>query len=48
MTAFVDLNEMYIRKLEDYNDDYHNFLDEVDKYCLLGKHNYWITKNCLN
>lgn len=37
MTAFVDLNELYIRKVEDYNDEYHNFLDKVNKFCLSGR-----------
>lgn len=41
MTAFVNLNEMYIRKLEDYNDDFNNFLDKVDQYCSSGKYNYY-------
>lgn len=40
MTAFVDLNEMYIKKLEDYNDNYHNFLDKVAEYCSSGKYDY--------
>lgn len=36
MTAFVGLNEMYVRKLEDYNDEYHQFLDKVNDFCLSG------------
>jgi len=36
MTAFVGLNEMYVRKLEDYNDEYHQFLDKVHDFCLSG------------
>lgn len=38
MTAFVDLNEMYVRKLEDYNEEYHNLLDKVNEFCLSGKY----------
>lgn len=37
MTAFVDLNEIYVRKIEDCNDEYHQLLDEVNNFCLSGK-----------
>lgn len=37
MTAFVNLNEMYIRKIEDNNDEFNNFLDKVNEFCLSGK-----------
>lgn len=37
MTACVDLNEIYIRKLEDYNDEYHNFVEKVNEFCLSSK-----------
>lgn len=42
MTGFVDLNEIYIRKLEDYNDEYHTFLDKVNEFCQSGKYQYQI------
>lgn len=37
MTAFINVNEIYIRKLEDYNDKYHDFLEKVNAFCLSGK-----------
>lgn len=36
MTGFVDLNEMYVRKLEDHNDEFDQFLDTVNGFCLSG------------
>ena len=38
LTAFVNMDEMYIRKLEDYNDEFHNLLDKVNEFCLSGKY----------
>lgn len=37
ITAFYDLNEIYIRKLDDHTSELDEFLDEVHKYCSLGK-----------
>ncbi|XP_060870995.1 uncharacterized protein LOC132945306 isoform X4 [Metopolophium dirhodum] len=37
LTAFVNMDEMYIRKLEDYNDEFHNLLDKVNEFCLSAK-----------
>lgn len=42
LTAFIDLNEMYIRKLEDYDDEFHNLLEKVNEFCSTGKYNYKI------
>lgn len=42
LTGFVSLDEIYIRKLEDHNDEFDNFLDMVNKYCSLGTYNYQI------
>lgn len=36
MTSFVDLNEIYIRKIEDHNDEFENFLDKINSFCLSG------------
>lgn len=43
MTGFVDFDEVYIRKLEDYNDNYHTFLDKVNAFCLSGNYKYCTT-----
>lgn len=40
ITAFVSLDEIYIRKLEDHNDDFDNFLEMVNKFCSSGKYKY--------
>lgn len=36
MTGFVDFNEIYIRKIEDYNDEFEHFLDKINSFCLSG------------
>ncbi|XP_022162071.1 uncharacterized protein LOC111027893 isoform X3 [Myzus persicae] len=33
LTAFVSMDEMYIRKWEDYNDEFHNLLDKINEFC---------------
>lgn len=38
MTAFVDLNEMYVRKLENHNDEFDKFLDMVNEFCSSGEY----------
>lgn len=38
MTAFVNVNAIYIRKLDDHNDGFDEFLDKVNQYCLAGKY----------
>lgn len=38
MTSFASLNEIYIRKLEDYNDEFETFLNMVNAFCLSGKY----------
>lgn len=43
MTGFSSLNEIYIRKLEDYNDEFDTFLNMVNAFCLSGKLIYLIT-----
>lgn len=48
MTAFVDLKEIYIRKVEDYNDEFDNFLEKVNEFYSSGKciyFNYWKNNN---
>lgn len=40
LTAFVNMDEMYIRKIEDYNDEFQNILDKVNEFCLSGKYKY--------
>jgi len=42
MTGFVSLDEIYIRKLEDHNDTFDDFLDMVNKFCSSGKYNFLI------
>ncbi|XP_015365660.1 PREDICTED: uncharacterized protein LOC107162970 [Diuraphis noxia] len=37
LTAFVNMDEMYIRKIEDYNDEFQNLLDKVNEFCLSAK-----------
>jgi len=37
MTGVVDLKEIYIRKLEDHDDDHEHFLDMVNEFCASGK-----------
>jgi len=37
LTAFINMNEMYIRKLEDYDDEFHNLLEKVNEFCSTGK-----------
>ncbi|KAL4112570.1 hypothetical protein QTP88_016325 [Uroleucon formosanum] len=37
LTAFVNMDKMYIRKLEDYNDEFLNLLDKVNEFCLSAK-----------
>lgn len=37
MTGFSSLNEIYIRKLEDYNDEFDTLLNMVNAFCLSGK-----------
>lgn len=37
LTAFINMNEMYIRKLEDYDDEFHNLLEKVNEFCSAGK-----------
>lgn len=37
MTGVVDLKEIYIRKLEDHDDDHEQFLDMVNEFCSSGK-----------
>lgn len=34
ITSFVDLNEIYIRKIEDYNHEYEIFLEKINSFCL--------------
>lgn len=48
MTSFDSLEELYIRKLEDYNDEFHVFLDKVNEFCLSGKYtnNKFIQNKC--
>jgi len=41
MTGVVDLKEIYIRRLEDHDDDHENFLDMVNEFCLSGKQNLY-------
>jgi len=36
ITGFVSLDEIYIRKLEDHNDDFDNLLEMVNKFCSSG------------
>jgi len=38
MTGVVDLKEIYIRKLEDHDDDHEKFLDMVNEFCSSGKY----------
>lgn len=38
MTGVVDLKEIYIRKLEDHDDDHEQFLDMVNEFCASGKY----------
>lgn len=45
ITGFGSLNEIYIRKLEDYNDDLQTFLNMVKAFCLSGKFIYLIINN---
>lgn len=37
MSGFVSINEMYVRKVEDHNDEFDEFLDMVNEFCLSGK-----------
>lgn len=37
MTGFCSLEEIYVRKLEDHNDEFEKFLDRVNDFCLSGK-----------
>ncbi|XP_050056969.1 uncharacterized protein LOC114132611 isoform X5 [Aphis gossypii] len=37
LTAFINMNEMYIRKLEDYDDEFHNLLEKVNEFCSAAK-----------
>lgn len=40
MTGFVGLNEIYVRKLEDHNDEFEKFLEVVNEHCSSGKLKY--------
>lgn len=45
MTGFVSLNEIYIRRSEDYNEEFDKFIDTVNSLCSSGKllvFNFWI------
>lgn len=42
LTAFVSMDEMYIRKWEDYNDEFHNLLDKINEFCSSGKYEFTI------
>ncbi|XP_026816248.1 uncharacterized protein LOC113555865 isoform X3 [Rhopalosiphum maidis] len=37
LTAFNNMDEMYIRKLEDYDDEFHNLLEKVNEFCSSAK-----------
>jgi hypothetical protein len=37
MTGFVSLNEIYIRRSEDYNDEFDKFINTVNNLCSSGK-----------
>uniref|UniRef100_A0A2H8TG30 Tudor domain-containing protein 1 n=1 Tax=Melanaphis sacchari TaxID=742174 RepID=A0A2H8TG30_9HEMI len=37
LTAFISMDEMYIRKLDDYDDEFHNLLEKVNEFCLSAK-----------
>lgn len=38
MTGFVDLTEIYVRKLEDHNDEFETLLEMVNTFCQSGIH----------
>lgn len=38
MTGVVDLKEIYIRKLEDHDDNHEHFLDMINEFCASGKY----------
>lgn len=38
MTGFIDLNEIYIRKIGDHNDEFEAFLEMVNSFCQSGIH----------
>lgn len=38
MTGFIDLNEIYIRKVEDHNDEFEAMLEMVNSFCQSGIH----------
>lgn len=37
MTGFCCLEEMFVRKLEDHNNEFEHFLDQVKDFCSSGK-----------
>lgn len=45
MTAFIDFDEIYIRKIDDYDDQFEEFIYQVNVHCLTGNymHKYMIT-----
>lgn len=48
MTGFMDLNEIYIRKLEDHNDEFEALLETVNTFCQSGIHVLLIVNLILN
>ncbi|XP_050543343.1 uncharacterized protein LOC126906674 isoform X2 [Daktulosphaira vitifoliae] len=36
MTAFIDLNNIFVRKVEDHNDEFVKLIERVHTYCSLG------------
>jgi len=37
ITSYVDINNIFVRKIEDNNDDFRQFLLSINNYCCLGQ-----------
>lgn len=36
ITTFIDVHHIFVRKVEDENDEFYNFIEKVNSYCSAG------------